>query len=740
MLARLKKLLNEATVGEANKAPQTKSVKDPKIHPYAQEEKRERLFVQANRYQKPEDLPYPRFPEFSIERKTYNKFFEGKRQEWLDSAYEQLKPYHDFMVGYTCIAGSDFMPALLENIIKSFLEIYWDMPASENDHDSKPFGLVTHSLQTACANAHEVANDNIFDVWGMDSERSYKEKNWNMFAKFMIGLLHDSNKIFSYRLKGKKNFEAPEVHFIPLYGSILNFMLTYPTKFTSFEWVDIENPRFVLVPHYFFYFIPWDVQKKMPHYVYMDILTQLISYNSAKIPDVKAMEKEAKNPDVIRGFSDACLEVLQLNIRRLGDMEETPIYRLDNNWYAVKYVEFITELANRISKSPEYVTRTMFNAGLIGGEQVGSGVPVCRDKYKIYLSDKRIDSGVTLDLVFVKASFLENLLNRIYKTLQNFTRISEVEGKMPGLYEVPILFDPCETDKVERYCECYAPLSSRLFGIPRDKSKENGPHHTAQGQFEEGAKTEEAGPASAPETAAPQNLEKFVKPVQTPTEEKPNVETDPIEFGASDKKVSALHEPWDEISNPTAVASSPVPASPKIYFDSRNYPTTEFSKDIMPIFVHKLLAGEILLQNESPACVAFIDGKMTLYIEIATVFSMVGNGAYALNLIPEGIKFDNNKCWEIAKHWLQFNYIIPQVGKLWGQEIILQDLMLLQDFTGKYKCCKRKLYKGAIINYSFISNHLDIKKYPDLKIGKNTFKDYVLKKYTEAYISSQRIL
>jgi len=74
-----------------------------------------------------------------------------------------------------------------------------DLPASERDHDSRPFGLLDHSLAVARAAAGELVRPG-FRV-SEDPAENYREQPIWAYSGFVLGLLHDAGKILDLEVR-----------------------------------------------------------------------------------------------------------------------------------------------------------------------------------------------------------------------------------------------------------------------------------------------------------------------------------------------------------------------------------------------------------------------------------------------------------------------------------------------------------------------------------------------------------
>jgi hypothetical protein len=428
-----------------------------------------KTYEPSNPAQNPSEISIPNYPEFSTIQKVDNTAFAEERAKRINAVFEAVRPYYDFMIGYEALAANPALANELKRAIKTFILTFWDMPASRNDHHSGRFGLLTHSLQSACECAASVAHNNVFDEYGMDSERSYKERGWRLFGYFLLGLLHDANKIFDYRVKARRGSGWPEIEFQPLSGSLLNFKMTFPTEFTTCTWENFENIDFVFIPHFFFFIIPWKTQMAMPHSIYIEVLSQLTQNNEdegKKISDVRSIMLEINDPKTRNALLSAIRKTLLSCFDDLADIHTTPLFRLDNNWYAADYHAVSSSLAKHMRKSKEYITRLMYNAKLMGGLTIGTSKPLCSVKVTVFPEKGKQNSGYNKELCFIKSEIIEPAILDIYRDKQPDADIEA--SSLAGIRREAVLIHPHYYALAQLFCEMM-PIQDHVFGTPEGK-------------------------------------------------------------------------------------------------------------------------------------------------------------------------------------------------------------------------------------------------------------------------------
>ena len=90
--------------------------------------------------------------------------------------------------------------ALVETVVTPLLQrltaFCWDLPASEAHHHSRPFGLLTHSLEVA---THALVAFTQSSLWWQKApdpaQRHRMQPHWRL-GTACAGLLHDLGKVF----------------------------------------------------------------------------------------------------------------------------------------------------------------------------------------------------------------------------------------------------------------------------------------------------------------------------------------------------------------------------------------------------------------------------------------------------------------------------------------------------------------------------------------------------------------
>ena len=394
-------------------------------------------FEQANKYQKAEEakVKSENIPIFTTKEKIHNTLFEAERLRRINAVFNAVRPYYDFMLGYDSIAGNKDICIFLETLIKEFICQFWDMPSSLNHHHSLPYGQLIHSLGVATLNVERSNNNYHFTTHGIDAEKTFKDKPYVLLASFIVGLLHDANKVFHYHLKAR--IQGVTIDYNPIRGSILNFTMAFPTDCIETNYRPQIDFDFSMISFFFHRFVPIEVQMAFPSITYWTMVRDLrATHEGTMAADSKSIElwtNEEKNIIEIKQF---VFQYLFFNFSNLPFPESTPIFRLDSNWYGVSYYAFVGHLAERYTISLDAMARLLYGAGFVGGFEDSTKRLVCNFDIELIL-DPKANKHIKLSLCVVPASFLEPILLKLYQKMKVAKKVyfkTDDELKtMPGI-------------------------------------------------------------------------------------------------------------------------------------------------------------------------------------------------------------------------------------------------------------------------------------------------------------------
>ena len=375
---------------------------------------------QSNQYQRAADVKVDlsQFAVYRTNKKVHNEKFEAVRTNRINAVFKVVRPYYDFMLGFDVIIGNPEICLFIEKLIREFIGHFWDMPSSLNHHDSKPFGQLNHSLITAIVNAEKVDSYFSFNTHGIDSEKTYKEKPYAILAAFIVGLLHDANKIFHYQMKAKIN-DYITIEYNPIRGGILNFNMSFPTDSIEKKYQPHSDFDFSMISFFFHRFVPIETQMAFPPTIYWMMVKQLkVSHEESLLADTIAVQEWASDKKNIGEIKLNVFQYLYWSRLTLHDIEKTPIYRLDENWYAVHFHSFVRSVSDKTNISIDAAAQLLSNCGFLNFFINRKERPVYSIDVLLYLKTNPVKT-MECTLAVVPASFLEPLIQKLYQKLKD---------------------------------------------------------------------------------------------------------------------------------------------------------------------------------------------------------------------------------------------------------------------------------------------------------------------------------
>lgn len=350
-------------------APQKPVKKVPKRHPYL-----------------PKDVPLPiqnqvqisditsieidlsLMPKINFRSKPHHKEYAAVVDQLVEQAFECISPYFNFLIGLDGIKSNEYLQQEIAHIIKRFIRHLWDLPASENHHHSEKWGLLVHSLDVACRQAERFVGEDIYHDFGqgIDSERTRKDKLWQVFAGFIVGMFHDAHKVYDMNILSAGNPPSRFELFRDGSSSLLEFNLSHPEGLRPMTWrkrnkavKTAYNQMFALL------YVPPSIKwKKMPQDLFGKAMTYLASYEElpADKDSVKAWAESSPFYEL------AVEEMATWYLEKPEDFRQNKkdtFHRLDTNWYACDSHAFIALLGQRMKHRAEDLIKALKQAGLM---------------------------------------------------------------------------------------------------------------------------------------------------------------------------------------------------------------------------------------------------------------------------------------------------------------------------------------------------------------------------------------
>jgi hypothetical protein len=157
---------------------------------------------------------------------TYDQVVEATINDVLIKHREQVNRIDNLLP-----SEQDKSYALFKLLMKRFIRKVYDLPAAEHHHDTKPFGLVSHTFNViikALESQHQKI-ELLYDGHGhLDSQRNVKNKDRIFFRVALNALIHDAGKIFDVEIYSKSAQESYDATVRDGVGNLLDFKLQYP--------------------------------------------------------------------------------------------------------------------------------------------------------------------------------------------------------------------------------------------------------------------------------------------------------------------------------------------------------------------------------------------------------------------------------------------------------------------------------------------------------------------------------
>lgn len=120
-----------------------------------------------------------------------------KTENILDKHKELIAKVHSYSgIGdHKTVNGSRLIDRLFTDVIANYVEYIHMLPASNNHHHSNPGGLIYHSLEASLIALREAKKSEAESSGFIDIDNRMKPVNH--YAAWLLGLVHDSGKIFT---------------------------------------------------------------------------------------------------------------------------------------------------------------------------------------------------------------------------------------------------------------------------------------------------------------------------------------------------------------------------------------------------------------------------------------------------------------------------------------------------------------------------------------------------------------
>jgi hypothetical protein len=108
----------------------------------------------------------------------------------------------------------------------------WNLPASEAHHHSRPFGLLTHSLEVATHALEAFTQSSLWWAKAPDPAQRHRMADRWRLGTALAGLLHDLGKVFDVTVTLPPANGSLPARWDPFQEPLLSFLLQHPTSTT----------------------------------------------------------------------------------------------------------------------------------------------------------------------------------------------------------------------------------------------------------------------------------------------------------------------------------------------------------------------------------------------------------------------------------------------------------------------------------------------------------------------------
>ena len=345
-----------------------------------------------------------KFPVIKPGKKPHHQEYETVRDEHVRQALNAVLPYYSYLVRLEGIKENKAIQRVIGHILIQYIAFFWDLPSSANHHHSEPWGGLVHALDTACREAEIFLEERLFGDAGLDSQRMRREKYWLGFAGFVVGLLHDAEKIHNVQIEAK--FPEKKILFDPNEGNLLDFNLTYPGCVSSPVWVRSgQKAKPFYSTWYLLTFLPRKITRsEMPRDIFNMTLDKLLSYE-ALLSDQRSVEKWSRGEGFYKRTQNAIGQWYLHNKADFLSNKNSAFIKLDSNWYAADKDKFFSSLAHAMDAHQRSLTQDLISSGIIAAREKNFYTTAI-----FFFEDERVSKEVLL----VKADIVDNAIHLIY--------------------------------------------------------------------------------------------------------------------------------------------------------------------------------------------------------------------------------------------------------------------------------------------------------------------------------------
>lgn len=370
--------------------------------------------ITRTRHWKHIDLRPEYFPTIKESKKPDNPNFKRVKREYAEMAFDVIRGYYDYVVNLSGMSNRPDLHNVLKHTLLEFITMFWDMPASKDNHHSFRFGLLIHSLRVACENAEIGESFKLFTESGINTEAMLRDKGHIILAHFFVGLFHDAHKIHDYTLSHQTPYR--KVEYNPHLGSILNFKLIHPTNLHE-GWEALPQNT----SHYSIAYMMWLVPPSFFNTIETaELYRHIMDRMRALIDGDIAGDRE----DAVLGLKEDAEQKMYLGLTAVLKelLEETHdkdhVYQVSDEWCCVMFKSFMTNVSRRSPVFPNdaAVINYMDHLGVLAAPSC-DGTPKFSERYNFLISSGPAKGKFVkkAGLAFIQKEFIDGIMLQVAK-------------------------------------------------------------------------------------------------------------------------------------------------------------------------------------------------------------------------------------------------------------------------------------------------------------------------------------
>lgn len=364
-----------------------------------------------NTYYQEISIPSTLLPTLKLARKPSHKEYLALKQGLRETVAYIFSGYINYIKRLEPIHKDPVLSALVDLVCLDTIERYWDMPCSDKNHHSEPWGYLQHTFRVACAQAEKGMHWKPFNQYGIDHQQLRKKLKYVVFMHFIKGLFHDSYKIHLYYIKAK-GLNGERI-FNPLHisGQILDFKIAYP-EIIEERWLNLTNHPGRLNSFEISMRLPDNCYKRIPQEYYKDLFDDFLNMSPIDFDKEDAFQSVISSKEILEKIDKGIYSYFT------NEVENNPkknVFSINEKWTAVRYEQFITKLMQAVDyKNKENLSLLMIENEQMFGFSNEEGKIIYALNMRVFLYNKNTSeySENEMKIAFISTEFLTAIYKR----------------------------------------------------------------------------------------------------------------------------------------------------------------------------------------------------------------------------------------------------------------------------------------------------------------------------------------